>query len=307
MDRVLALVPPPPASALRFGVAGADGVRTLLQVAAVSALLAPMAATTRLAGAFARGRLEAEHAAGALAALGVTERPRAIERLGGGRSNAVYRLEFAGRTLVLKQALSEGTLLALAARWVGPQPFTTVSASARIGREARALAILAAAGVRVPGVIAANPTAGVLLVEHVDGVPLPAALAAAPGRAAASALIRAYAAAVRAVHAAGVVLTDGHPGNALVDAAGRVTLIDLEFAETAAELGRGFAARCAFDLAYAARYFDAAEARVFLAAAGALEHAREVAAATSRLAAYAPLFEHERRRQRRVADDRRAA
>jgi tRNA A-37 threonylcarbamoyl transferase component Bud32 len=270
--------------------------RRALQVAAVGALLAPLAAVTRLAGAVARNRLETDRAAGALAQLGVHERPISIERLGGGRSNAVYRVRFATRTVVLKQALAEGTLLALAARWVGPQPYGAVSASARIGREARALEVLHAAGVRVPRVLAANRDAGLLLVEHVAGEPLPGVIERA-GAGFAASRIRAYAAAVRAAHAAGVTLTDGHPGNALVDAAGNVTLIDLEFAETAAELGDEFAARCAFDLAYAAQYFHAEERRVFLAAA----NTHEGAIAASRLAGFAPLFELERRRQRAVS------
>ena len=55
--------------------------------------------------------------------------------------------------------------------------------------------------------------------------------------------------------------------------------------------------RCAFDLAYAAQYFHAEERRVFLAAANTHEHA----VAASRLAGFAPLFELERRRQRRAA------
>lgn len=275
--------------------------RSILQVAAVGALLVPMAAATKLAGALSRNRLETDRAATALAQLGIHERPLAVERLGGGRSNAVYRIRFADRTLVLKQALSEGTLLALAARWVGPQPFGAVSAAARIGREAHALRVLHAAGVRVPRVIAANIDAGLLLVEHVDGEPLPAVLEREPARAASR--IRAYAAAIRTAHAAGVALTDGHPGNALIDAAGTLTLIDLEFAETAVELGASFAARCAFDLAYASQYFHADERRVFLAAVGAIEHGYDLTVATARLVEFAPLFELERRRQRRAARD----
>lgn len=51
-------------------------ISSLLQVAAVGALLAPLAAATRLAGAIARTRLEADRAATALAQLGIHERPR---------------------------------------------------------------------------------------------------------------------------------------------------------------------------------------------------------------------------------------
>jgi aminoglycoside phosphotransferase (APT) family kinase protein len=278
--------------------------RSLLQVAAVGALLVPMAAATKLAGALSRNRLETDRAATALAQLGIHECPLAVDRLGGGRSNAVYRIRFADRTLVLKQALSEGTLLALAARWVGPQPFGAVSAAARIGREAHALRVLHAAGVRVPRVIAANIDAGLLLVEHVDGESLPAVLEREPARA--SSRIRAYAAAIRAAHAAGVALTDGHPGNALIDGAGNITLIDLEFAETAVELGSAFASRCAFDLAYASHYFTVEERRVFLVAVGAIECASDIAIANARLAEFAPLFELERRRQRRFPVQRAA-
>ncbi len=271
-------------------------VSSLLQVATVGALLAPLAAATRLAGAISCNRLESDRAATALAQLGLHERAVAIDRLGGGRSNAVYRIRFATRTVVLKQALSEGTLLALAARWVGPQPYGAVSASARIGREARALEVLHAAGVRVPRVVAANVDAGLILLEYIEGETLPCVLERArlAGRAeSAASRIRTYATAVRAAHAAGITLTDGHPGNTLVDAAGNVALIDLEFAETAADLGDGFAARCAFDLAYASQYFHADERRVFVAAAGASERA------VASLAGFAPWFELERRRQRR--------
>ncbi len=270
--------------------------RSLLQVVAVGALLAPMAAATRLAGALSRSRLETNLAATALAHLGIHERPIAVERFGGGRSNAVYRIRFADRTLVLKQALSEGTLLALAARWVGPQPYGAVSAAARIGREARALEILHAAGVRVPRVIATNVSAGLLLLEYLEGETLPATLdRTRPDQAAAR--IRSYALAMRAAHAAGVALTDGHPGNALVDAAGTLALIDLEFAETVADLGDRFAARCAFDIAYASQYFHADERSLFLAAVGG--HQREIAEATARLVGFDLLFARERRRQRR--------
>jgi hypothetical protein len=288
----------------------------LARVAAAGALLAPAAICAHLAGAATRAWLELGAAARCLAALGVAERPRALVRLGGGRSNAVYRVDLAGRSLVLKRALPAGTLLAFAARWVGPQPFARdVSATARIAREARALATLADAGVRVPRLVGADPQAGLLLVEHVAGEPLPRALAR-PG---AAERITAYARAVRAVHAAGVTLTDGHPGNALVAPDGDITLIDLEFAEHAADLGpAAFAERCAFDLAYAAAYLTPRERERFLAAAARI--APVVAATTSpgdpridpvvaattslrssRIAELEPLFALERRRQRRAA------
>jgi hypothetical protein len=76
-----------------------------------------------------------------------------------------------------------------------------------------------------------------------------------------------------------------------------VTLIDLEFAEHAADV-TDVAARRAFDLAYAAAFFTAAERPIFLAAAGA---GADVARAAARLDELAPLFAYERRRQRRAA------
>ncbi len=263
------------------------------RVAAAGVLLGPAALGTRLAGGATRAWIEADRARSALAALGVHERPRSIESLGGGRSNAVYKLTFAtGRPLVLKVALSEGTLLAFAARWVGPQPYAEdVSAAGRIGREVRALARLAAEGVRVPRVIAARPEDGLLLVEHVAGEPLPCTL----HREGAGRRIRAYARVLRAAHAAGVALTDAHPGNALVDRDGAVTLIDLEFAESCT--GDELATRTAFDLAYAAQYFTADERRSFLDECGGVTPAvrREMAA----LSDLGVLFALERRRQRK--------
>jgi hypothetical protein len=276
----------------------------LARVAAASALLAPAALGAHLAGVAACAWLELDTARSCLAALGVAERPRALVRLDGGRSNAVYRVELATRALVLKRALPAGTLLALAARWVGPQPFARdVSGPARIAREARALATLAAAGVRVPRLVAANARAGLLLAEHVAGEPLPATLAR-PG---ADDRIAAYARALRAAHHAGVVLTDGHPGNALVSPTGDVTLIDLEFAEHAADLGgAAFAARCAFDVAYAAAYFTPRERAVFLAASsaptsGAIGPRAAASRPQPRIDEFSLLFALERQRQRRAA------
>jgi Phosphotransferase enzyme family len=267
----------------------------IVRVAAASALLAPAAIGAQLAGAAACAWLEADDAAGALALLGIRARPLAITRLTGGRSNAVYRVHLPDRTVILKRALPAGTLLAFAARWVGPQPFARdVSANGRICREARALETLAAAGVRVPRLLAVNPAAGLILVEDIAGEPLSATLAR-PG---AATRIAAYGRAIAAAHAAGVTLSDGHPGNALVDRDGEVTLIDLEFAEHACDLGDDFARRCAFDLAYAAQYFTAQERRVFLAAAGA---GPSVTGEAARLDEYAMMFVAEQRRQRSIA------
>jgi len=201
---------------------------------------------------------------------------RSATRLGGGRSNAVWRVDVDGQTLVLKQALAAGSILALGARAFGPQPYPlALGTKARIAREASALCALRDAGVTVPRVHAVRGSS--LLIEHVAGEPLPKTLArpGAPER------IAAYARALRAVHAAGYVLNDAHPGNALVDG-DRVTLIDLEFAERCS-----LPERQAFDLAYAASYFTAAERRVF--------------GAEPITGVYAPLFAYERERQRRAA------
>jgi hypothetical protein len=220
---------------------------------------------------------------------------RSATRLGGGRSNAVWRVEVAGAasavdaagaaraalsipagTYVLKQALAAGSILALGARAFGPQPYPlALGTKARIAREASALCALRDAGVCVPRVYGVRGSS--LLLEHVPGEPLPRTLAR-PG---AEARIAAYARALRAVHAAGYLLNDAHPGNALVDGE-RVTLIDLEFAERCS-----LPERQAFDLAYAASYFTAAERRVFGAA--------------PITGVYAPLFAYEREHQRRAA------
>jgi len=259
---------------------------SLFKIAAASAVLAPAAIGTRLAGAVHRAWIAVDVAAGKLAQLGITEQPIVFDPIGGGRSNAVYRVGFGGSLYVLKVALSEGTLLAFAARWVGPQPYARdVTAAARIGREAAALRALHAAGLRVPRVIAAAPE--VLLVDHVDGEPLPSTLHRPGG----AQRIRAYAGALRAVHAAGFAIADAHPGNALVGADGEVTLIDLEFAEPTTD-----PARFAFDIAYASQYFTGAERRTFLTAV-----AVDVSAELGKLADLGLLFALERRRQRKVA------
>jgi hypothetical protein len=269
---------------------------SLIPIAIATLTLAPAMIAARLSDLRARARTEHDLAARALAILGIVDRPLSIERLGGGRSNAVFKLSFSERTLVLKQALSAGTLLAFAARWVGPQPYSTVSARARIAREAHALSALSAAGVRVPRVIAANAEAGLLLTEFVEGEPLPTTLHLPR----AASRIRAYAAALRAAHGAGFALVDAHPGNALVTRDGTLTLIDLEFAEPAPALGAQFRACCQFDIAYAAQYFTPDERGMFLAAIG-LE-ARRIDHVTMRLAPYAQLFARERRHQRATGE-----
>jgi Kae1-associated kinase Bud32 len=259
----------------------------LARTAAASLVLAPGMIGARIAGAVTRARVELDLATDALRDLGITERPLSIEPLGGGRSNATYRLRFARRTLVLKCALASGTLLAMAARWVGPNPpCSDLSASARIAREARALTTLVAAGVRAPTVIAVAPRRGLLLVEYVDGETLPRTLAH-PG---ALSRIAGYARAICAAHAAGITLGDAHPGNAIVSSGG-ITLIDLEFAEHGESPSRR-----AFDLAFAAAFFTGIERDVFVDACGGV-----CERAVADLEGYAPLFAYERLRQRRAS------
>ena len=262
-------------------------VGVLARTAAASLLLAPGMLGARIAGAFTRARLEADAATEALRELGITERLLSIEPLAGGRSNATYRLRFARRTLVLKCALASGTLLAMAARWVGPNPpCADLSPAARIAREARALTTLVAAGVHAPAVIAVSPRRGLLLVDHIDGESLPRTLA----RTGAAARIGAYARAIRAAHAAGVTLGDAHPGNAIVSRDG-IALIDLEFAEHGDSPSRR-----AFDIAFAAAFFTGVEREIFIAACGGV-----CDDAVASLAGYAPLFAYERQRQRRAS------
>jgi len=263
--------------------------REAARIAATSVALAPVLLAAKLADA----RRGARGIAGALAALGIAERPREVAALTGGRSSEVHRLGFATRTLVLKRALAGGSVLALGARWCGPQPYPVeLSPAARTHREAAALGRLARAGVRAPRVVAVNAAAALLLLEYVDGEPLPATLAR-PG---AAARIAAYRRAIDAAHAAGLVFNDAHPGNALV-VGEHVALIDLEFAERAAEVGDA-AARRAFDLAYAAAYFTPSERRVFL---GREASDARVVAAARQLAGYAPLFAYESARLRKLA------
>jgi tRNA A-37 threonylcarbamoyl transferase component Bud32 len=122
----------------------------------------------------------------------------------------------------------------------------------------------------------------VLLLEHVPGTPL--------SRVGGAEAVRAYRRALDAVHAAGWVLNDAHPGNALVDG-DRVALIDLEFAERSDDPDRH-----AFDLAYAAAFLHGRERELFLG-----EPDLRVARAGQRLAGFAPLFSYEAARQKRAA------
>jgi len=262
--------------------------KALAQVVLASVVLAPFALAARARSVVSRRWLERDDAARCLWSLGIDEAPLALTPLGGGRSNAVYRVELPSRTLVLKRALAMGTVLAVGARLAGPQPYARdVSSGARTAREARALASLAAAGIRVPKLVAAAPHAGLLVMEHIDGVPLPSTL----GQPGARDRIAAYAHLLAAVHAAGIALADAHPGNVLVTPSGELVLVDLEFAEPLADLGdREFAARCRFDRAYAAAYFTPDERPWF----GDVD-------ADPRIAELDVLFTLERRRQRQAA------
>lgn len=257
-------------------------LREALGIVATSVALAPALVAAQLADAATRNALGIQ---GALAALGIAEAPREVVRLTGGRSSAVYRLRFARETVVLKHALAGGSVLALGAKLCGPQFYPgELSPASRVRREVAALEVLAGAGIVAPRVIAANPAAGLMLLENVPGITLPTTLA----RAGAADRIRAYRRALDAAHAAGLVLNDAHPGNALVDG-DRVALIDLEFAERSHD-----PARHAFDLAYAAAYFRLAERAVFLGTT-------DVRTAADKLAGYAPLFAYEAGQQRRAA------
>ncbi|HET9990448.1 MAG TPA: lipopolysaccharide core heptose(II) kinase RfaY [Kofleriaceae bacterium] len=255
-------------------------LREALGVVATSVALAPALLAAQVVDAFALG------IPGALAALGIAEQPRSVIALAGGRSSAVYELRFAHATVVLKHAMTGGSVLAFGARLCGPQPYpAALSPEARVRREAAALAGLARAGIVAPRVIAANPAAAVLLLEHVPGTPL--SRIGGPER---RDHVRAYRRALDAVHAAGWVLNDAHPGNALVDDH-RIALIDLEFAERSRDPDRH-----ACDLAYAAAFFTGDERQIFVG-----EPDPRIARASERLTGFAPLFSYEAARQRRAA------
>lgn len=264
-------------------------------------LLALVYAAVWLAGRWRRRRLFSPFAIRrALRRLGLRVRGRLdVVPLGGGHSNAVAAVAARSRRerFVIKQSLPLGTLLAHGARRLGPMPYAeAVSGRDRLRRELTALTRLRAAGVRVPAVVAADPDRGLLLLEYVDGRPL-LACAGDPDW---MSHVAAFGRALAAAHRAGIVLTDCHPGNAMVTADGRIALLDLEFAELRAQVGDQFEARRAFDLAYAAGFFEPAERDLFLRAAGAGIAPGELAVAAADLEPYAPLVALERWRQRRA-------
>ncbi|MCB9523206.1 MAG: protein kinase [Myxococcales bacterium] len=108
-------------------------------------------------------------------------------------------------------------------------------ARARFWREARALAAVDHPGVvRVHRVDETAEGDLYLAMAHVDGVPLSAHLGATPWPpAAVHDLLRQAADALGAAHRAGLVHRDVKPGNLLVDAAGRVVLVDFGLARSA--------------------------------------------------------------------------
>ena len=281
------------------GASPADFLR-LLPLASSVGLLAPVYGAAVLLGRRHRNRLATEAGArDALAQLGLTTRGAiAVTPLGGGLSNALVVVTLGRETLVLKRALPVGTVLAFGAGRLGPMPYShAVSGPSRIARELRALTRLRASGVRVPAVLAADPEAGLLALEYLEGQPL----LASAGSPEWLERVAAFGRALAAAHRAGVVLTDCHPGNALVLSGGRTALLDLEFAEHRDDLGDRFAGRRAFDIAYAAGFLRGDERSVFLREALADNGLPEMAEAHARLRPFAPLFARERRRQRRIA------
>jgi tRNA A-37 threonylcarbamoyl transferase component Bud32 len=159
-----------------------------------------------------------------------------------------------GRRLVLKKALPHGSLMALAARIAGPMPYLGVTMTERVQREADALARLAAEGVAVPRLHAADAEAGLIAMACVEGECL-------AGRADDAAVAARFGRTLAAVHRAGVALCDGHPGNAILEPGGRVVVIDLEWAA----IGEAAHERRGFDLAYASAFLpgDASRAAFF--------------------------------------------
>ena len=274
----------------------------LLPLASTAGLLAPIYAGASLISRSRRSDLATPAGAKrALAHLGLrTDSPIEVAPLSGGLSNAIVAVRIGGYKLVLKQALPVGTVLAFGAGRFGPMPYgRAVSGPARLGRELDALTLLRAAGVRVPAVVAADPSAGLLLLEYVEGEPL----VASAGQPEWLDRVAAFGRAIAAAHQAGVVLTDCHPGNALLTSNGGknnggIALLDLEFAEPKHVLGNRFAERCAFDIAYAAAFFEADERTAFTRGAGRDPDSDLMSQAAARLRPFAPLFARERQRQR---------
>jgi tRNA A-37 threonylcarbamoyl transferase component Bud32 len=144
--------------------------------------------------------------------------------------------------------------------------------------EAEALLRLNTLGVPAPRLLGFDPEAGLLAMQFVEGKPVLEQLVGTGAPALAARLGRTLA----RVHAAGLALCDGHPGNALLAPGSTIFLIDLEFAALDAE---ATPERRAFDLAYAAAFLpDEACRQAFLAAYGP---SALVAAEAARLAPFA--------------------
>ena len=220
------------------------------------------------------------------------DEPLAVEMLGSGKSNAVVAVQSSNTRLVLKKALPFGSLMAWGARHFGANYIYArdTSGSARIAREAAALRFLESHGVAVPRCLAAE--GGLLALAWIDGAPAATALHGPRG----DALAREIGALLRRVHALGVTLGDGHPGNMLVETGtDRLVLFDLEFAECAGST----AARRGFDLAYAAVLMPTEPSRIaMLDAYGprTADEAAELATAERHLRRFGQLLEMERAR-----------
>lgn len=234
----------------------------------------------------------------ALAALGLDalrDRSFTTTRLGTGKSNAVALVTFDdGHRIVLKRALPFGTMMAWGARHFGANFIYAedTTAAARIAREAGALRTLAAQGVAVPRVLAASPRHELLAIEFIDGAPAATALYGPRGLE----LAHEVGALLGRVHALGVTLADGHPGNMLLErGTDRLVLFDLEFAE----LDRGTPVRRGFDIAYASVLLPStAHVDAMLAGYGSRSADDREAARMSEqhLRRYAKLLEMERER-----------
>lgn len=112
----------------------------------------------------------------------------------------------------------------------------------------------------VPRCLAVDPAHGLIALEWVDGIHAAVGLRK-PG---ARDLARDIGALLRRVHALGVTLADGHPGNMLISRATRqLVLFDLEFAECTGSTPT----RRGFDVAYAAALMPPGELRQMMLAA----------------------------------------
>lgn len=235
--------------------------------------------------------------------MGLLEAPANLEvcLLSGGHSNAVALVtqEREGRApsrVVLKKPLHFGSILAWVGSRFGPMPYAgEIGRQARVDRERFALMHLGRSGVAVPRVLGWDSVTSVLAMECLEGVPFGAYFDTPTERR----LAEDYGRTLRVVHESGIALCDGHPGNTLVDARGRLNLLDLEFALHG---DAATPARRAFDLAYAACLMTEGEARTaFRRGYGELapELSTRLVDTEARLREYAPFIAAERGRQER--------